>query len=429
MISRYKIFVLSLCPVTLVIGHIIAYFASPSVELNVDKDGLLNTVFVKKGWFWTSLVGWWCLIRYSILNDLVAEQVQKGNHSKNVSEDETAEEDRTSSEKVNRFKKIAVDKSQETSKRNFNVLKSQVIRVFFRYSILTIWWVLFTQSMLRWAPLMDLIFTFSGGSCNFEVFDTLQEDWTLNENFQDSSSRRWRSLKKLYKALKKVNVTEEFKESPKLLKNTIVSLESWLKCKLGSGSCESKADVDVSPAQVNQFVYKILHAFYRIDSSQKCKSLGGHWSGGHDPSGHIFLITLMCMFLLGELQMFWSKSRYILVETWSNWYWSFLKKNIFRLLNNGGLWNVINNDSKDTNIFIQIFLVPPLQCFKCLAKISVFTMRFVAWENPIILLVSLVFVWWWNFLVTTIVFHTISEQLSGLICAYVVAGLVYWKVD
>lgn len=70
----------------------------------------------------------------------------------------------------------------------------------------------------------------------------------------------------------------------------------------------------------------------------------------------------------------------------------------------------------------------PLFFAKQLLALAGATLKFVVWRNPVILLVLFTFLWWWSLLITTIAFHTLWEQLSGLLCAYVVAGFVYWKL-
>lgn len=237
-VSRYKVFLFSLCPLTLVIGQ----FISSKVNLEVDKDGWLNTYFVKQGWFWTSLIGWWCMVRYGGF----------GSHGT--------------------WKKTLV-----------------------RYGILTAWWFVFTQSL--WseaAPLMDLVFTATGGRCNFDVFDPSDSfTWQINEKFHDSFTRRQSSLQKLYRALKKGS-----QNPSSMLQNAVSEIEYWI-----SEGKEHLQSIDVTPSQLNSFIDSALHSWQKINSSNLCRSLGGNWVGGHDPSGHIFLITLMCMFLLGELQV------------------------------------------------------------------------------------------------------------------------------
>ena len=67
-ISRYKLFTLIVCPATLLLGHLCPTRFPDDLQYRINKDGLLNSFFVKRGWFWTSAIGWWCMIRYRSFN-------------------------------------------------------------------------------------------------------------------------------------------------------------------------------------------------------------------------------------------------------------------------------------------------------------------------------------------------------------------------
>ncbi|CUS21273.1 LAQU0S02e09978g1_1 [Lachancea quebecensis] len=360
-LSLYKIFLFSLCPLTLLVGQLVSF----RVHLEVDKDGWLNTYFVKQGWFWTSLVGWWCMIRYGGFGP------------------------------------------RGTWKRTL-----------LRYAILTVWWFVFTQSL--WseaAPLMDMVFTATGGRCSFEVFDSSDSPtWSINEKFHDTFSRRQSSLQKLYAALKK-----GAQNPPTLLQNAVSEIGYWIS--EGKGHLRGE---DVTPSQLNSLIDSALHSWKKINSSYLCRSLGGYWIGGHDPSGHIFLITLMCMFLLGELQAIGKRALRVLKT--HNRYWQQLREHGTNVLTMGGFWNLVAHPpATKKQFFKQLGLIPPnigLQLIQLIGS----TARFIVWDNPVVLLVLFTFLWWWSLLITTIAFHTLWEQLSGLLCAYVVAGFVYWKL-
>ncbi|SCU81359.1 LAFA_0C04324g1_1 [Lachancea sp. 'fantastica'] len=359
--SLYKVFLFSLCPVTLVVGH----FLSNHIVLEVDRDGWFNTFFVKQGWFWTSVVGWWCMVRYRGLG-------------------------------------------------NRGTWKKTLIR----YCVLTAWWMVFTQSI--WseaAPLMDLVFTATGGRCTFDLFDpTDLKSWTINNGFHDTFKRRQSSFRKIYRALKEVSANPS-----SMLQNAVSELEHWI-----SEGKEHLTNLEMTPHQFNLLIDEALHSWRKINSSSLCRSLGGHWKGGHDPSGHIFLITLMCMFLLGELQVIGRKA-------------------LRKLKTDRSLLNSIR--SYGTNIFqlgtdllkpshgtatgkekLKKLASIPFKLTEQLVMLIGSTLKFVIWENPILTLILLTVMWWWSFLVTTIAFHTLPEQISGLLCAYIVAVIVYWKL-
>lgn len=360
--SSYKLFILLLCPVTLVVGHILSFRFSDRLQFEINKDGWLNAFFVKRGWFWTSLIGWWCIIRY-----------------------------------------------RSFSSRNRNTLV--------RYLILTVWWFLFTQGV--WfgvAPIMDLIFLYTGGHCNFNVFDT---QGNVSAVFHDTASRRTRSLRRIYELLKKSIKNAQHYDDAFVTR----SLNS-IKCALGDADCKSNDTItSLASQELNSFIHDTLCSENSFSSSAACRSLGGYWIGGHDPSGHIFLITLMIMYLLGELNIFGRRAFARLFKKDYRPLKSFIK-----LFDNGPLWNIINmNPQNAKEVFRVMFILPPLNFLKDLLRFTLESVKFVVVDNPVIMLVGLLIMWWWSFLVTTVVFHTLSEQISGLAFAYLVAGLIYWN--
>ncbi|CEP63012.1 Scs3p LALA0_S07e00408g [Lachancea lanzarotensis] len=359
--SLYKVFLFSLCPVTLIVGHFLSYH----IVLEVDRDGWFNTFFVKQGWFWTSLVGWWCMVRYRGLG-----------------------------------------------------IRGTWKKTLLRYCVLTAWWLVFTQSI--WseaAPIMDLVFTATGGRCTFDLFDpTDLGTWTINDRFHDTFSRRQVSFQKIYKALKQVSTNPS-----SMLQNAVSELEHWI-----SEGKEHLSNLEMTPHQFNTLIDEALHSWRKINSSSVCRSLGGHWKGGHDPSGHIFLITLMCMFLLGELQVIGRKAQRKL-KTDHN-LWSSTRNYGTNMLKLGrNLLNLSRGTVTGKELLKKLALIP-FQIIEQQVKLIGVSVKFVLWDNPILALVFLTFMWWWSFLVTTIAFHTLPEQISGLLCAYVVAAIVYWKL-
>lgn len=187
-------------------------------------------------------------------------------------------------------------------------------------------------------------------------------------------------------------------------------------------------DHDVTSADLNSFIKRKMNSMGRISTSAMCRSHGGYWTMGHDPSGHIFLITLMTMFILGELQFFIQDAMARLLHDFN---WVTILKQCGKLFDNGLIWNYIKLDSRDRRNWMRVIyetlILPPYTFAKEAAELVVLTGRFIIWDNPIILLITLLVVWLWSFLITTLVFHTVSEQLSGLFFAYMVAGILYWK--
>lgn len=96
---------LLVCPLTVLVGYLMnAYGYGAALQATLNKDGLVNAMLVKKGWFWTSLVGWWCIIRYR-----------------------------------------AVPGATGRDRRH-------IVQSFKRYAILTVWWYVFTKYMVWRRP-------------------------------------------------------------------------------------------------------------------------------------------------------------------------------------------------------------------------------------------------------------------------------------
>lgn len=356
-IGILRIAVLLLCPLTLLLTHFLGFLRSYPPP--IDKDGWINIFFVKKGWFWTSLVMLVCMLRY-------------GKFSR---------------------------------------------QTLIRYSILTAWWYIFTQALwFRTAPIMDLIFVATGGLCRFDVLDT---HGNLNLGFQDSNSRRARSLLKIHSVLQRFQSTTQDESKSRLVLHTLVKLGQLMGISNGRPGL---TDTRVLPSEINIFIHDSIKSVKNIGSSAACRATGGHWKGGHDPSGHIFLNTLMIMFLLGELDFFaplaWSKLSDKGCRPLSYF---------ITLFNNSPLRNIMQRSPQTIGeiLWAMVFL-PAWKCIRDLIRFVSVSVRYLAWENPVLLLIGFVILWWYSLVVTALVFHTVSEQVSGLIFAYLVAGGLYW---
>ncbi|KAL3230071.1 Acyl-coenzyme A diphosphatase SCS3 [Nakaseomyces bracarensis] len=367
--SIYKWALLGLCPAILILGNLLSLFVLRE-PWEINKDGIINSIFVKKGWFWTTLVGWLCIVRYD------TRQLWK------------------------------------TSLK--------------RYLILTVWWYVFTQGILWFdlPPIMDLIFKFSGGSCNFDLYDS---DGNVNLEFQDSWRRRLSSWRKIYNKVKdyQVNGKNPLGVDSKMMEFVTGSIEKALD-HYGQQIRKSTVirevnkflmenNLDYSNRQINQFIKDFIANISlnttsgtnsTLDNSSACRINGGYWKGGHDPSGHIFLLTLMILFLIGESRQFFFKA----------------------------IQHCLSTKSYCIDQCKKIISAPPQdnrtpvweQRIQKAIKLTVFLARYILWENPIILLVVLLALWLWNLILTVIVFHTFSEQLSGLFFAYIVAATLYY---
>lgn len=245
-------------PLLLLLTSYIHYASSHSaIKTQISKDNFINVYFIKQGWLWTSVV--------SIFS-------------------------------------VVFIKTQRRIKRR--VLKH--LRMFLTFSL---WWYLFTQhfSLISFnsPPMMDVIFTTTGGTCSFDIFkdstNNVGSKLMVSESFlsTDSEIKRIKSMKKVVSYLEK-KATVDYPNSALDVNETVNYLNCNLDdllplCKndtLGMGSITALEQNRL----LNDFFYKSNPQI--MESSQQCRRVGGHWVGGHDPSGHMFLLTLMIMTFL-----------------------------------------------------------------------------------------------------------------------------------
>ncbi|AGO10158.1 AaceriAAR165Wp [[Ashbya] aceris (nom. inval.)] len=347
---------LFLCPVIIVVGTVMRVFTGPD-NWSADKDSTVNIWFIKQGWAWTSAVCWWCVVRYRGLGGRTLRQTA------------------------------------------------------LRYVALTAWWYAFTQAI--WfgiAPIMDQVFTSTGGHCNFDVFDA---GMGLNTGFHDSEGRRTRSLQKLLQWF-----TTHGAQGDELRDRTLY----WIQCLLSGGQCENTG---ADPAEINSHIQNSVTAS-AIRSSHACARLGGHWMGGHDPSGHVFLITLMCMFMLGELQVFGRRAMGKLAADCQQLQGT-SSGMLVRILQASPIRAVLSPEDTQ-HILKRLFFELPLEGLSILLSMVIFGFRFVVLENPIIMLLGLILTWTWSLMVTILSFHSFAEHLTGLLFAYLVVLALYWYI-
>ncbi|VEU22894.1 DEKNAAC103983 [Brettanomyces naardenensis] len=113
-------------------------------------------------------------------------------------------------------------------------------------------------------------------------------------------------------------------------------------------------------------------------SSKQCRSIKGRWDGGHDPSGHVFLLTLSSSFLLSELFTFYTTAD--LVER-------------YRMM-----VNHVRVRYRQGN-YLDI-------------------VKHLVMSNGYLLLIGIVGLWYWMLLMTSIYFHSVSEKVVGLMFSY-----------
>lgn len=118
-------------------------------------------------------------------------------------------------------------------------------------------------------------------------------------------------------------------------------------------------------------------------SSWVCRKVGGTWDGGHDPSGHIFLLTLSSFVLLRELAIYKGES---------------------------SLMKLIVTELKRTKKLFRTLQVKNWKAALHFTDICVF------W---------LCVLWVWMIFTTSIFYHSVFEKLTGLVWSYAGIYAVY----
>ncbi|KAK6459374.1 inositol phospholipid synthesis and fat-storage-inducing TM-domain-containing protein [Scheffersomyces xylosifermentans] len=145
--------------------------------------------------------------------------------------------------------------------------------------------------------------------------------------------------------------------------------------------------------------HRYIHLFQAIEdqigkleskyvTSYSCRKLKGNWEGGHDPSGHVFLLVHSSLYLFLEVQPFWIS-------------WSYFKGTVITAYKN------ITQPNKTIGDKIKTF-------------------KDLVVENPSVLVVKLIVLWWFMLFMTNIYFHSIAEKFVGLIFGYFgIIGIYY----
>lgn len=356
----YKWLTLLLCPSLIAFGYLLSLTKYTRLFIKINKDGFVNVFFVKNGWFWTTMILFWCCYRYRI-----------------------------------------------NKKKNKSILR--------RYIILTLWWYIFTQPIkwLNWPPIMDSIFLLTGGDCKFNIWDL---DGNLDITFHNNNTKRvnrsFHILNKVLTQLVENYIKDSNINNKDTKKNESYLLES-LNC-IRNGGSHSKNQSLHCDSKVNQIIKNAISKEVKLNTSLMCRQYGGYWNGGHDPSGHIFLLTLMIMLLLGELpnmlNFAWSKFCQMNLD----------KKEIHNETNEqknkGNAKEKIKENNKN-----------PISILKQIGNFIIFAFNYLIWEQPVLIMIWFLLLWSWSLLVTTTSFHSLAEQLSGLFFAYSVAGIVYYN--
>lgn len=120
-------------------------------------------------------------------------------------------------------------------------------------------------------------------------------------------------------------------------------------------------------------------------TSYMCRKLKGSWEGGHDPSGHVFLLIHSSLYLFLEALPFWIS-------------WATLKHHLCQFVKS---WR-LTSGSKPKLLF------------------GLFA------QDPHTIIIPLISLWWFMLFMTNIYFHSIGEKLVGLVFGYVGLAVVYY---
>lgn len=255
------------------VGKLIHFTSLPQEVYNYynDKRNILNQVFVKQGWFWTTAV---VAAYYGALV-------------------------------YNRSRAGASGARAGASAGVGPILTKALIN----YLVATAWWVLFTQWCFG-LPLMDKIFVWTGG-----------------------------------------------------------------RCYVPPGRMDPGHKLALVFTQIHDGTFAT-----NVINSKTCRQLKGQWEGGHDPSGHVFLLTHSSLYMFFEVRQYGKYGLGQVKELWAQ---------LGREKTAGGRMAVVGSH--------------------ILAHAS-------------ILAYGLIGLWWFMLLMTNIYFHSILEKLVGLMFGYVMGA-------
>ncbi|CAK9441211.1 uncharacterized protein LODBEIA_P50800 [Lodderomyces beijingensis] len=189
-----------------------------------------------------------------------------------------------------------------------------------RYVLVTAWWYLFTQWCFG-LPIMDKVFVFTGGVCTLE--QATPQEAHRHHSYHASIARHF---------------IQDLEDS--VWKSSSVS-------------------------------------------SYHCRKIKGNWIGGHDPSGHVFLLI--------------HASLYLFLESAPYFNWSSIL---------AALKRKPRKEKLDDDVVVVVE-----------DKVEVASQLCV---------VGLISMWWFMLLMTNIYFHSIGEKLVGLVFGYLGIGVIYF---
>ncbi|EPS42911.1 hypothetical protein H072_3217 [Dactylellina haptotyla CBS 200.50] len=133
------------------------------------------------------------------------------------------------------------------------------------------------------------------------------------------------------------------------------------------GACRHNYDIHRTAGK-HEFTSKVEEAF----TSAACKVAGGKWDGGHDLSGHAFMLTHASLFL-------WAETLPRLIDSW---------------------WRSPMG-TRNTNLL----------------TLEWYGVHWFVW--------GILGLWWWMLLMTSVYFHTWPEKVTGWFVALFEWGLLY----
>lgn len=260
-------------PINFIIGKTIHWCGPEEEVYNYynNKNNVFNQVFVKRGWFWTTVV---LVAFYGVI-------FTSPNHSYI---------------------------QHAPYSHRMHLLRRTLVR----YLVMTVWWVLFTQWCFG-LPLMDKVFVYTGGKC--------------------------------------ANVPAA----------AVAGMEAFF-----TSTSSPTAAAAAAPA---------VYESNKI-TSYMCRRLQGTWQGGHDPSGHVFLLTHSSLYLFHEMLPYWD--------------WSRARAAVTNFRSHNGL------------------------------------VRELVLALPHLVVALLIGLWWFMLLMTNIYFHSVGEKFVGLMFGFVAVAAVYY---
>lgn len=119
-------------------------------------------------------------------------------------------------------------------------------------------------------------------------------------------------------------------------------------------------------------------------NSYTCRGVRGEWTGGHDPSGHVFLMIHSSIYMFFEIAPYWSS-------------WHQLVANIRSLITQ------LKQSANPLNTITKLVT-----------------------QNPHMVVIPLIGLWWFMLLMTNLYFHSIGEKLVGLLFGYAINTIIYY---